>query len=53
VSTVPLTGPGSRPAKPGSAAACRRRPHRALRARVGNTVPSGPAHPATTQETGE
>ena len=41
---------GSRRAEPGSAAACRRWAHAALRGRVRNTVPSGRAHPATTQE---
>ena len=45
-----LTGRGSRRAEPGSAAAWRRWAHAALRGRVRNTVPSGHAHPATTQE---
>jgi hypothetical protein len=51
MSLAPRTGPGYRRAKPGSAMARLRRQHRAFQARVGNTVPSGPALPAKAQET--
>ena len=45
-----LTGAGYSRAKPGPAAAYRRWQRGAFRVRVGNTVPSGPAPPATTEE---
>ena len=45
-----LTGRGARPAEPRNPAGRPRWAHAALRGRVRNTVPSGRAHPATTQE---
>src|SRR5262245_56340203 len=48
-----LAGVGSCPAEPGSAAACRRCRHGALRAPVVDPVPSGPAPAAAPQETDE